>query len=103
MFQIFFSLRRFQLNGVINRLKSKQFLRSNPPGTNYSVVSLGDIAPTLTIVTGGMILALFILIIEKMYYFFNTWFKSNESKNRVLAQKSMFLAQNYKSETVRRI
>lgn len=83
MFQIFFSLRRFQLNGVINRLKSKHFLESNPPASNYSVVSLGDIVPTLTIVTGAIVLALFILITEKMYYSFNTRFKSNESKNRV--------------------
>ncbi|KAL6438183.1 hypothetical protein ACFW04_004414 [Cataglyphis niger] len=98
-----YHLRRFQLNGVINRLKRKQFLRNYNSRTNYNVVSLGDIALTLTIVTGGIILALFILIIEKMYYFFNTRFKSNKSKNRIFAQKSMFLAQNYKSKTVRRI
>ncbi|XP_072757012.1 probable glutamate receptor [Anoplolepis gracilipes] len=91
-----YHLRRFQLNGVINKLKNQQsFLSNNPTNTNYySVVSLGDIALTLTIVVAGIILALFILIIEKMYYSLNIRFKSNKSKTQVI-----FLAQNYKNKT----
>lgn len=65
--------------------------------------------PTLTIVTGGIILALFILIIEKVYYFFDTrskkannevkiWNQNIESKNQVL-----FFAQSNKREAINKI
>lgn len=73
------------------------------------MVSLKDIMPTLTIVTGGIILALFILIIEKMYYFFNT--RSKQANNEVKISNQniestnqvMFLAQNNKREAINRI
>lgn len=94
-----YNLRRFQLNGVINKLKGKHFLINNRLETDYNVVSLQDVTPTLTIVASNMILALFILIIEKMYHSLNIQrLKRNELKNR-----AKLLVQNYKSEAIRNI
>lgn len=105
-FQTFFSLRRFQLNGIINKLKNTQFLTSNLE-TNFSVVSLKDIMPTLTIVAGGIVLALCILAIEKIYYFFDIRSKKakdqvNKSDQNIESKNQITFLANYKSEIMKR-
>ncbi|XP_039305577.1 glutamate receptor ionotropic, delta-2-like [Solenopsis invicta] len=68
-----YQLRRFNLNGVMNKLKN-EYMSPNVPfsGTVFENVSLVDVTPILTIVLGSMILALFILIFEKIYNSFKT-------------------------------
>ncbi|KAL6259009.1 hypothetical protein P5V15_008931 [Pogonomyrmex californicus] len=74
-----YQLRRFQLNGVINKLRNKYLVKNSAPMPIIGIVELEDTAPTLAVVAGGMILAILILIIEKMYYSFNTRYKNNVS------------------------
>lgn len=93
-FYIFFSLRQFQDSGVMSKLKSRFISRNNPSVTNYNAVNLNDIAPTLTVVTGGIILALCVLIIEKTYYTLTTRFKN--SKFFVAKSNSQFQKVNNK-------
>ncbi|XP_018371879.1 PREDICTED: LOW QUALITY PROTEIN: uncharacterized protein LOC108766847 [Trachymyrmex cornetzi] len=73
-----YHLRRFQLNGVINKLRNKNPLKMPMKGLigNFTV-DITDVTPILTIVAGSTVLSLFILIIEKVYYSF----KSLNSKN----------------------
>ncbi|XP_018371881.1 PREDICTED: uncharacterized protein LOC108766848 [Trachymyrmex cornetzi] len=73
-----YHLRRFQLNGVINKLQNKNPLKMPTKGLigNF-IVDITDVTPILTIVAGSTVLSLFILIIEKVYYSF----KSPNSKN----------------------
>ncbi|XP_011252420.2 glutamate receptor 3-like [Camponotus floridanus] len=101
-----YHLRRFQLNGVINKLKNTHFLTSNLE-TNFSVVSLKDIMPTLTIVAGGIVLGLFILAIEKIYYFFDIRSKKakdqvNKSDQNIESKHQVTFLANYKSEIMKR-
>ncbi|XP_024892887.1 probable glutamate receptor, partial [Temnothorax curvispinosus] len=63
-----YHLRRFQVNGVISKLKNKYVIRDNPREELYGWVELNDVTPALAMVAGSMVLALFILIIEKVYY-----------------------------------
>ncbi|RLU15969.1 hypothetical protein DMN91_011727 [Ooceraea biroi] len=56
---------------------------TNRQETTYNAVDLEDVVLTLIVVTGGMILAIFICIIEKAYYTFNSSLKSNNLKKRV--------------------
>ncbi|XP_024879231.1 probable glutamate receptor [Temnothorax curvispinosus] len=64
-----YHLRKFQLNGVISKLKNKYHIRRNHPrGVHYGFVELSDVTPALTMLAGCMVLALLILIIEKVYY-----------------------------------
>ncbi|XP_011694273.1 PREDICTED: uncharacterized protein LOC105453773 [Wasmannia auropunctata] len=62
-----YHLQRFQLNGVMNKLRNKYHAKDPPNAMTSEIIDLNDITPILTIMIGGMILALFILIIEKMY------------------------------------
>ncbi|XP_011694269.1 PREDICTED: glutamate receptor 3-like [Wasmannia auropunctata] len=73
-----YHLQRFQLNGVMNKLRKKYLTKNNPKTLVNGIIDLHDIAPILTIMMGGMILALFILIIEKMYCSFKTRSKNNK-------------------------
>ncbi|XP_028046100.1 glutamate receptor 2 [Monomorium pharaonis] len=74
-----YHLRRFHLNGVMGKLRKKYLIKSVPRGKNvYGYIELSDVTPTLTIVAGSMILALIILIIEKVYYSFKIRFKNNK-------------------------
>lgn len=79
-FFTFFSLQRFHLNGVIGKLKNKYIKNNLSQNITYGIVELSDITPTLTLVVGSMILAILILIIEKVYYSFKTRSKNNELK-----------------------
>ncbi|KAG5331729.1 GRID2 protein, partial [Acromyrmex charruanus] len=76
-----YHLRRFQLNGVINKLQNKN--PSKIPmkgGIGNFMVDITDVTPILTIVIGSMVLSSFVLIIEKVYYSFKTPnSKNNES------------------------
>ncbi|XP_018307131.1 uncharacterized protein [Mycetomoellerius zeteki] len=76
-----YHLRRFQLNGVLNKLQNKNPSKIPMKGIigNFTV-DITDVTPVLTIVAGSMVLSLFILIIEKVYYSFKTPnSKNNES------------------------
>ncbi|XP_039305938.1 glutamate receptor 1-like [Solenopsis invicta] len=74
-----YHLRRFRVQGVISKLKNEH-MRANVPlsETIFENVNLQAVAPILTIVIGSMILALFILIIEKLYYSFKTRSENNK-------------------------
>ncbi|XP_071566391.1 probable glutamate receptor [Temnothorax nylanderi] len=73
-----YHLRRFQLNGVISKLKNKYFIRDNPRKVPYyGLVELSDVTPALTMLAGSMVLSLLILIIEKVYYSSKTRSKNN--------------------------
>ncbi|XP_011684762.1 PREDICTED: uncharacterized protein LOC105448100 [Wasmannia auropunctata] len=74
-----YHLRRFHLNGVMDKLRNKYLRNSRPKIYILGIVDIYDITPTLTIVVGSMILALFILLIEKKYYSFKTLSKNKES------------------------
>lgn len=89
-FFTFSSLRQFQLNGIISKLKHKHLIIRNSQNTilTYGIntsgeIELSDIVPTLTMVAGSIILALLILIAEKIYYSFEI-----RSKNKLLIKKS---------------
>jgi len=63
--------------------------------------------PTLTIVAGGIVLALFILVIEKMYYFFDIRSKKaknevNKSDQNIESKIQVTFLMNYKSEIMKR-
>ncbi|XP_070526456.1 probable glutamate receptor [Cardiocondyla obscurior] len=79
-----YHLRRFQLNGVMGKLKNKYLSKKLDFSgyMSYGVVDLSDITPSLTMVGASMIVALLVLIIEKGYYLYN-----NRSKNNKLAIK----------------
>ncbi|KAG7206803.1 hypothetical protein KM043_000712 [Ampulex compressa] len=62
-----YHLQRFQDNGVLNRLKAKFVLTTNPPTNTYNAVDLWDIAPILALLSSGAFLGCLILIIEKIY------------------------------------
>ncbi|XP_071566429.1 probable glutamate receptor [Temnothorax nylanderi] len=77
-----YHLRRFQLNGVISKLKNKYLIRDNPREVPYyGLVELSDVTPALTMLAGSMVLALLILIIERVYYSSKTRSKNNPSRN----------------------
>lgn len=75
----------------MSKLKNKHLIIRNSRNTiTYGIntsgeVELSDIAPTLTMVAGSMILALLILIVEKKYYSFKI-----RSKNKLLIKKSNY-------------
>ncbi|XP_018048668.1 PREDICTED: uncharacterized protein LOC108687427 [Atta colombica] len=76
-----YHLRRFQLNGVINKLQNKNPSKIPIKGSigNFTV-DITDVTPILTIVVGSTVLSLFVLLIEKVYYSFKTPnSKNNES------------------------
>ncbi|KAH0951262.1 hypothetical protein HN011_011392, partial [Eciton burchellii] len=68
-------LQRFKDNGIMNKLRKKNRLMTNPRKT-YETVTLGDVVPTLAVVAGGMLLAVFVCIAEKAYCTVNRLFKS---------------------------
>lgn len=51
--------------------------------TTYNAVRLKDIVLILAMVAGGMILAVFILIIERAYYIFSSLLTSDEKRSIV--------------------
>lgn len=63
----------------MSKLKN-EYLPKNIPhhDTIFVKVSLFEVTPILTIVAGSMMVALFILIIEKVYYSFKTRSKNNK-------------------------
>ncbi|KYQ52733.1 Glutamate receptor, ionotropic kainate 2, partial [Trachymyrmex zeteki] len=67
-----YHLRRFQLNGVLNKLQNQNPSKIPVRVISNFTVGIADVTPVLTIVAVNMILSLFILIIEKMYYSFKT-------------------------------
>ncbi|XP_011702478.1 PREDICTED: uncharacterized protein LOC105458684 [Wasmannia auropunctata] len=76
-----YHLQRFQSNGVMNKLRDK-YLAKNPSNKmTYYVIDINDVTPVLTMIMGSMVLALFILIIEKMYYL--SKFRSKNKKSSV--------------------
>jgi hypothetical protein len=63
----------------MRKLKNEYMPPIVPPSeTTYENVNLQAVTPILTIVIGSMILALFVLIIEKLHYSFKTRSKNNE-------------------------
>ena len=64
---IFFSLQRFQDNGMLHRLKHQHSIKPNPAGTNHDQVTLGGIVPLLSVLIAGICLAFIILFVEKIY------------------------------------
>lgn len=63
-----FSLQQFKDNGVLNRLGNTFLRRSRSNDNGYNTVTLDSIAPILAILAGGILLACFILLLEKKYY-----------------------------------
>ncbi|XP_077269825.1 putative glutamate receptor isoform X2 [Temnothorax americanus] len=78
-----YHLRRFQLNGVISKLKNKFLIKDNPREELYGGVELNDVTPALTMLAGSMVLALLILIIEKVYYSSKTRSKNNNPSRKL--------------------
>lgn len=80
LFQItFFSIRRTLNNGVIYRLKGKYLSKTNPPEDKFKEVDLWSVAPILAMLAIGIVLSIFILILEKAYYSFK-----NKPKNNII-------------------
>lgn len=73
-----FSIQRFQDNGMLNRLRHKYFITGNPADKTYDIVTLGGVAPILSVLAGGIILAFVILLFEKCH----TFRKNNALKKR---------------------
>ncbi|XP_039305191.1 glutamate receptor ionotropic, delta-1-like [Solenopsis invicta] len=81
-----YHLRRFRFNGILSKLENEYIPRNVPlRQTIYKNVNLQAVTPILTIVISSMILALFILIIEKLHYLFKTRSKNNELFNQTFS------------------
>lgn len=52
---------------MLNRLKQKYFIKSNPPNKDHNEVSFAGITPILIVVIIGVLISLLILIIELSY------------------------------------
>ncbi|XP_071642063.1 uncharacterized protein [Temnothorax longispinosus] len=85
-----YHLRKLQLNGVIHKLKNKYHIRRNhPSGVHYGLVELRDVTPTLVMVAVSMVLALLILIIEKVYYSSKTRSKNNNPSRNPYSREAI--------------
>ncbi|XP_018406436.1 PREDICTED: uncharacterized protein LOC108782629 [Cyphomyrmex costatus] len=75
-----YHLRRFQDNGILNKLQNKYPSKIPMKGIigNFTV-DITDVTPILTIVICSIALSLLVLIIEKMYYSFKTLPRNNKS------------------------
>ncbi|XP_044006002.1 probable glutamate receptor, partial [Aphidius gifuensis] len=62
-----YHIQRFRDNGMLNRLKQKYFIKSNPPNKDHNEVSFSGITPILIVVIIGVLISLLILIIELSY------------------------------------
>lgn len=67
---IFFSIRRFLDHGVLSRIKENYLSITDLPEVEHNEVGLRGVAPLLVMVVGGMILGIFILMLERAYYVF---------------------------------
>ncbi|XP_032670187.1 uncharacterized protein LOC116843675 [Odontomachus brunneus] len=65
-----YHIRRFLDHGVLNRMKKNYLSIVNSPEVKHNEVELDDVVPLLVMVAGGMILGIFILMLEKAYYVF---------------------------------
>ncbi|XP_034196676.2 glutamate receptor ionotropic, delta-1 [Osmia lignaria lignaria] len=63
-----YHLQQFKDNGILNRLGNTYLRRSRSNDNGYNTVTLDSIAPILAILTGGILLACSILLLEKKYY-----------------------------------
>nr|XP_012138436.1 PREDICTED: glutamate receptor ionotropic, delta-2-like [Megachile rotundata] len=62
-----YNLQWFKDNGVLNKLKNTYFKRNRSNDSWFSKVSLDSIAPILAVLAGGILLACFMLLLEKQY------------------------------------
>ncbi|XP_011142833.2 glutamate receptor ionotropic, delta-1-like [Harpegnathos saltator] len=77
-----YHIRRFLDNGVMSRLKEEYLSTTNPPKVRLTQVGLRGIAPLLAMVAGGIVLGIFILMLEKAYYVFKSRRKIGLTKKR---------------------
>lgn len=83
-------MRRFHLNGIVSKLQNKYLSRNNRAGGLFTIqVDITDITPVLTLVVGSMVLAVLILMIEKMYYSSKIRSKNNEEEPRKTRKNSV--------------
>ncbi|XP_014467502.1 PREDICTED: uncharacterized protein LOC106740710 [Dinoponera quadriceps] len=76
-----YHIRRFMNNGVMNRLKEKYLSTSNLPEVQHIEVGLQGVAPILAVMATGVVLGVFILMLEKAYYVFKIRCKNGLAKN----------------------
>ncbi|KAL2712484.1 hypothetical protein V1478_018007 [Vespula squamosa] len=65
-----YHLQKFIDNGIMNRLRGLFVIQTNLSKTSHSAVSLWGIAPILAVLSGGTMLCIIILIMERIYYHF---------------------------------
>nr|XP_050851506.1 glutamate receptor 3-like isoform X2 [Vespula vulgaris] len=65
-----YHLQKFIDNGIMNRLRGLFVIQPSLSKTSHTAVSLWGIAPILAVLSGGTILGIIILIMERTYYYF---------------------------------
>ncbi|XP_072757348.1 glutamate receptor 1-like [Anoplolepis gracilipes] len=63
-----YHLQKFLDNGMMKRLRDTKILTHSAENTAYTPVRMTNVAPILTILCGGIILSVAILVVEKIYY-----------------------------------
>ncbi|XP_043280870.1 glutamate receptor ionotropic, kainate 2-like isoform X2 [Venturia canescens] len=62
-----YHIQRFEDNGMLNRLKRKYLMKPTEPEATHNEVTIWGVAPILSVLAGGVILSLIILVGEKCY------------------------------------
>ncbi|XP_076640729.1 glutamate receptor ionotropic, delta-2 isoform X2 [Halictus rubicundus] len=65
-----YQLQQFKDNGVLNKLKHMYLAATSPSENKYPAVTLGRVAPILSILACGVVVGCLVLMFEKMYYKF---------------------------------
>ncbi|XP_076619997.1 glutamate receptor-like [Colletes latitarsis] len=98
-----YQLQRFKDNGVLNKLKNTFLVTTSSREGGYPVVTLGGVAPILSVLAGGVILGCFILAFEKIYYTFSESKYGESLKFRPILEETararLGLKSNRKRET----
>lgn len=77
----FYSILRFQDSGIMQRMKKMYFKKIVQSNKDYDSVGLLGIAPLITILFFGIILSIFVLIVEKLHH--SAKYASHENLNGV--------------------
>ncbi|XP_066598107.1 glutamate receptor ionotropic, delta-2-like [Prorops nasuta] len=63
-----YHLQRFRDNGMLNKLKGNHHSKAAMAESRHDAVGLWGIAPILAVLAGGIILGIFLLLLEKLHY-----------------------------------
>ncbi|XP_047349923.1 uncharacterized protein LOC124949222 isoform X2 [Vespa velutina] len=79
-----YHLQKFIDNGIMNRLRGSFIIQPSLSRTSHSAVSLWDVTPILAVLSGGTILGIIILIIERTYHHYKMKRKFSRSNLKIL-------------------